>query len=996
MASTAATADAIPYASDAFTAPLATHIATGSAAGAAAAVTKLRLGQLNSSKADSVSRGSNSSSRRSSRRTPSSKSSSNRKRPGGLAIIDEDSGLAQIAAQSEVSIHSAAVPLRAVLHAAAIPLRAAADLAWGEEEEAKNSVKLASTAVLKAQTNFSMAEEVMRQATKARKSAERNVAAAQFDVKSNNKQALAAKLADQVTVEAEAAQQRLERVVSEAIAKDAELAQALAELQRADDAASMSRAQHSSKQQDLAAADQAVAAAAMRHLEVQKRVADLTAASKALNEEADRAVKRSNGSAGAGKAWAERLSIAHQKAMKQASLGNEALAEAQQEARHVSTLLAVSEAAAREAADADAAAAKISATDGDVATAAKATAFRVEQEAAMAKKEQKKAAEAAKAAMDVREDARKNADREAAIKAADEAALRAAIEELERSKEKEMKAEAHLQDSCAKALAQAKQALAVAEAHHEAKRVFANDRESEACLAEKAVREEDSKLAAEKAARLKAQEEARLLKEKEEAARHQQVRGAVSVGDAINNDDASVPQPHSVHVRTRPTSAKRSVVAGAGLQHCVFGLEAHFTIEAFDTEGEPQPDGGDALFVCVRCCGHGTRIRAKIRDLGNGTYAVSFKPAIPGQMSIGVSLMGEPLPGSPFTCKVDAPTAHPAQCVLSGKALSEITANRQEHFQICYRDVSGHLAHAIELELSIDKVDKVEEGRSWRNSESLPDGQNTGRSRKGRRGKATALRLNVEARQQQLRHWNHRLALDSNRELLKAKDRQDEIEALESRLNSQKSARGSPREHRYAMGLGSPRGSPRAVGPWAQELIADPTGIGLAYGGLHPGRLHAHGRLFDSHKVFFSVGASGDYLLHVHFRHQATPLPGSPFKLTVHPDRAHPLGTYIDPAMLPLRGPSEPIAGSRKFGLGAGQLTGKYGCTLRVTARDKMGNPCVSGGAGITCGVVMQDQNVDLGLESTVEDEVCSEAPPDGRDLPFHDFKHTLCGALHA
>lgn len=974
MASSASTADAIPYASDAFTAPLATQIAkaTGSAAGAAAVVTKLRLGQLNSSKADSVSRGSSSSSRRSSRRTPSSKSSSNRKRPGGLATIDEDSGLAQIA-----------VSLRAELHAAAIPLRAAADLAWGEEEEAKNSVRLASTAVLIAQTNFSLAEEVMRQATKARKSAERNVAAAQFDVKSNNKQALAAKLADQVAGEAEAAQQRLARVVSEAIAKDAELAQALAELQRADDAASMSRAQHSRKQQDLAAADQAVAAAAMRHLEVQKRVADLTAASKALNEEADRAVKRSKGSAGAGKAWAERLSIAHQKAMKQASLGNEALAEAQQEARHVSTLLAVSEAAAREAAEAEAAAAKVLATDGDAATAAKSTVFRVEQEAAMAKKEQKKAAEAAEVAMDVREDARKNAEREAAIKAADEAALRAAIEELERCKEKEMKAEAHLQDSCAKALAQAKQALAVAEAHHEAKRVFANDRESEACLAEKAMREEDSKLAAEKAARFKAQEEARLLKEKEEAARHQQVRGgAASVGDAINNDDASVPQPHSVHVRTRPTSAKRSVVSGAGLQHCVFGLEAHFTIEAFDTEGEPQPDGGDALFVCVRCCGHGTRIRAKIRDQGNGTYAVSFKPAISGQISIGVSLMGEPLPGSPFTCKVDAPTAHPAQCVLSGKALSEITANRQEHFQICYRDVSGHLAHAIELELSIDKVDKVKEGRSWRNSESLPDGQHTGRSRKNR-GKATALRLNVEARQQQLRHWKHRLALDSNRERLKAKDRQDEIEALESMLNSQKSARGSPREHRHAMGLGSPRGSPRAVGPWAQELIADPTGIGLAYGGLHPGRLHAHGRLFDSHKVFFSVGASGDYLLHVHFRHQATPLPGSPFKLTVHPDRAHPLGTYIDPAMLPLRGPSEPIPGSRKFGLGAGQLTGKYGCTLWVTARDKMGNPCVSGGAGITCGVVAQDPNVDLGLESTVEDEVRSEAAPVGRGLSF-------------
>ena len=64
-------------------------------------------------------------------------------------------------------------------------------------------------------------------------------------------------------------------------------------------------------------------------------------------------------------------------------------------------------------------------------------------------------------------------------------------------------------------------------------------------------------------------------------------------------------------------------------------------------------------------------------------------------------------------------------------------------------------------------------------------------------------------------------------------------------------------------------------------------------------------------------------------------------------------------------------------------MTGKYGCTLWVTARDKMGNPCVSGGAGITCGVVAQDQNVDLGLESTVEDEVRSEAAPVGRGLSF-------------
>ena len=60
-----------------------------------------------------------------------------------------------------------------------------------------------------------------------------------------------------------------------------------------------------------------------------------------------------------------------------------------------------------------------------------------------------------------------------------------------------------------------------------------------------------------------------------------------------------------------------------------------------------------------------------------------------------------------------------------------------------------------------------------------------------------------------------------------------------------------------------------------------------ALAGVHPGTLHAHGRLVESHDVSFSIGLVGEYLLHVRLRGRAAALPGSPFKLTVLPNMAH-------------------------------------------------------------------------------------------------------------
>lgn len=52
-------------------------------------------------------------------------------------------------------------------------------------------------------------------------------------------------------------------------------------------------------------------------------------------------------------------------------------------------------------------------------------------------------------------------------------------------------------------------------------------------------------------------------------------------------------------------------------------------------------------------------------------------------------------------------------------------------------------------------------------------------------------------------------------------------------------------------------------------------GVGFAYGGVEPGRLHAHGNPVAIHKVYYSVAAVGRYKLHVGLRAQVTETEGS-------------------------------------------------------------------------------------------------------------------------
>jgi len=119
--------------------------------------------------------------------------------------------------------------------------------------------------------------------------------------------------------------------------------------------------------------------------------------------------------------------------------------------------------------------------------------------------------------------------------------------------------------------------------------------------------------------------------------------------------------------------------------------------------------------------------------------------------------------------------------------------------------------------------------------------------------------------------------------------------------------------------------------PTRNEIEADPSGIAFAFGGVEPGTLHARGQLLEVHKAAYSVGRAGQYLLHVRMRQAACSLPGSPFVLTVVP-----AGAYAKSSNLP----SHPLSGM----VGTAE---KDGCECELKTSDKMGNPCILGGAKV-------------------------------------------------
>ena len=131
---------------------------------------------------------------------------------------------------------------------------------------------------------------------------------------------------------------------------------------------------------------------------------------------------------------------------------------------------------------------------------------------------------------------------------------------------------------------------------------------------------------------------------------------------------------------------------------------ATFTIIACSSHGIRFEDGGDTFTVNIRFSGLGIRARSKIVDNDDGSYTVSYKPVSAGRCTIRVSLLGEELPGSPFTCVVSG-LAGPAPCASMcsvHEALNKVTSrNPGKHTSFRMRSAGWH---ASDLDVWVQPV----------------------------------------------------------------------------------------------------------------------------------------------------------------------------------------------------------------------------------------------------------------------------------------------------
>ena len=126
-----------------------------------------------------------------------------------------------------------------------------------------------------------------------------------------------------------------------------------------------------------------------------------------------------------------------------------------------------------------------------------------------------------------------------------------------------------------------------------------------------------------------------------------------------------------------------------------------FRIITCDGTGRPKESVGETFFVAVR----GTqKVRAKVRDNGDGTYSCTWTPPQSGAYQVAVSYFGVPLPGSPFSTQANPPLPFAASCAVSGDALANAVARATQQFEVRFRDRLGFTTHAVDLDVYVEPI----------------------------------------------------------------------------------------------------------------------------------------------------------------------------------------------------------------------------------------------------------------------------------------------------
>ena len=154
------------------------------------------------------------------------------------------------------------------------------------------------------------------------------------------------------------------------------------------------------------------------------------------------------------------------------------------------------------------------------------------------------------------------------------------------------------------------------------------------------------------------------------------------------------------------TSAAKCVIVG-DLEVATTHTLTTFVIETYTRDGEKQTAGGDRFLVTIR--GRGEKVRPTVADHGTGRYTVGFKPHTSGKLMISITLGGEAVAASPYTCRVCNLVASAPCCVVRGAALTAAIARQEHSFEVMFKNALGQVAHAEDLDVYIEEEEEEED-----------------------------------------------------------------------------------------------------------------------------------------------------------------------------------------------------------------------------------------------------------------------------------------------
>ncbi|XP_066922248.1 filamin-A-like isoform X11 [Clytia hemisphaerica] len=106
--------------------------------------------------------------------------------------------------------------------------------------------------------------------------------------------------------------------------------------------------------------------------------------------------------------------------------------------------------------------------------------------------------------------------------------------------------------------------------------------------------------------------------------------------------------------------ASKCKVSGQGIEEPIVGQDNPFTVEC-------PPDAGVGELTCAIESPSGRKIRAKVSDNGDGTYAVEWTPKETGKHKLTIKYGSQEVPGSPFYIDVlDKPDPTKVKCYGPG------------------------------------------------------------------------------------------------------------------------------------------------------------------------------------------------------------------------------------------------------------------------------------------------------------------------------------------